>query len=173
MDKLKEYLDKSFISAILCDYHYQFYNKINYISMFPLVIGSSLLTILNSSTIEESIMKYINISVNGLNTFVIALTTNYKLNDRLTTYKNLYIKYQKLSHKIESCINKSTELNERIIDDIINEYDTLQNDNNFGYLSSYKKKIIDKYGKTHKMPNSLALDGDFVLTSASAVIINS
>ena len=166
MDKLKEYLDKSFISAILCDYHYQFYNKINYISMFPLVIGSSLLTILNSSTIEESIMKYINISVNGLNTFVIALTTNYKLNDRLTTYKNLYIKYQKLSHKIESCINKSTELNERIIDDIINEYDTLQNDNNFGYLSSYKKKIIDKYGKTHKMPNSLALDGDFVLTNA-------
>lgn len=166
MDKLKEYLDKSFISAILCDYHYQFYNKINYISMFPLVIGSSLLTILNSSTIDESIMKYINISVNGLNTFVIALTTNYKLNDRLTTYKNLYIKYQKLSHKIESCINKSTELNERIIDDIINEYDTLQNDNNFGYLSSYKKKIIDKYGKTHKMPNSLALDGDFVLTNA-------
>jgi hypothetical protein len=160
---LKDYLDKSFISAILCDYHYQFYNKINYISMFPLIIGSSLLTILNSSTIEESIMKYINISVNGLNTFVIALTTNYKLNDRLTTYKNLYIKYQKLSHKIESCINKSTELNERIIDDIINEYDTLQNDNNFGYLSSYKKKIIDKYGKTHKMPNSLALDGDLVM----------
>lgn len=172
MDKLKEYLDKSFISAILCDYHYQFYNKINYISMFPLVIGSSLLTILNSSTIDESIMKYINISINGLNTLIIALNTNYKLNDRLTTYKNLYIKYQKLSHKIESCINKSTdaEASAKIIDDIINEYDTLQNDNNFGYLSSYKKLIIDKYGKTHKMPNSLALDGDFIL--ASSVIIN-
>jgi hypothetical protein len=162
-DKLKEYLDKSFISAILCDYHYQFYNKINYISMFPLVIGSSLLTILNSSTIDESIMKYINISVNGLNTLVIALTTNYKLNDRLTTYKNLYIKYQKLSHKIESYINKSTEINDRIIDDIINEYDTLQTDNNFGFLQSYKKRIVDKYGKTRHLPNSLQLDGDLVI----------
>ena len=73
---LKAYLDKSFISAILCQYHYEFYNKINYISMFPLIIGSSVLTILNSSTIDESIMKYINISINGLNTLIIALTTN-------------------------------------------------------------------------------------------------
>jgi len=163
MDKLKEYLDKSFISAILCDYSYQFYNKINYISMFPLVIGSSLLTILNSSTIDESIMKYINITVNGTNTLIIALTTNYKLNDRLTTYKNLYIKYQKLSHKIESYLNKSTEINDKIIDEIINEYDALQNDNNFGYLSFYKKKVIDKYSKTRCMPNSLQLDGDLVI----------
>ena len=160
---LKQYLDKSFISAILCQYHYEYYNKINYISMFPLVIGSSVLTILNSSTIDESIMKYINISINGLNTLIIALTTNYKLNDRLTTYKNLYIKYQKISHKIESSINNSTEITDKILDDIINEYDTIGNDNNFGYLSYYKIKIIDKYGKTRSMPNSLALDGDLVI----------
>ncbi len=166
MDKkiitLNSYLDKSFISAILCDYHYQFYNKINYISMFPLIIGSSVLTVLNSSSIEESIMKYINISINGLNTLIIALTTNYKLNDRLTTYKNLYNKYQKLSHKIETTINNSSEITDKIIDDIINEYDNLQNDNNFGYMSSYKKKIIDKYGKTKTLPNSLQLDGDLI-----------
>jgi len=160
---LKAYLDKSFISAILCQYHYEYYNKINYISMFPLIIGSSVLTILNSSTIDESIMKYINISINGLNTLIIALTTNYKLNDRLTTYKNLYVKYQKISHKIESTINNSTEITDRILDDIINEYDMIGNDNQFAYLSSYKKKIVDKYGKTRSMPNSLALDGDIVL----------
>ncbi len=65
---LKDYLDKTFISAVLCQYHNEFYNKINYIAMFPLIIGSSILTVLNSSTIDESIMKYINISVNGLNT---------------------------------------------------------------------------------------------------------
>lgn len=167
MDKkiitLNNYLDKSFISAILCDYHYQFYNKINYISMFPLIIGSSILTILNSSTIEESIMKYINISINGLNTLIIALSTNYKLNDRLNTYKNLYNKYQKLSHKIEATINNSQEINDKIIDDIIVEFDNLQNDNNFGYLSSYKKKVIIKYGKSKQMPNSLQLESDLII----------
>jgi len=107
-------------------------------------------------------MKYINISINGLNTLIMALTTNYKVNDRLTTYKNLYTKYQKLSHKIESSINNSQDITDKMLDDIINEYDNLQNDNDFQYLSSYKKKVIEKYGKSHKMPNSLALDGDFV-----------
>jgi hypothetical protein len=131
--------------------------------MFPLVIGSSVLTILNSSTIDESIMKYINITVNGLNTLIIALTTNYKLNDRLTTYKNLYNKYQKISHKIESNINNSSEITDRILDDVISEYDAIGNDNDYGYLSSYKKKIVEKYGKTRSMPNSLALDGDLVI----------
>jgi len=160
---LKDYLDKSFISAILCQYHYEFYNKINMITMFPLIIGSSILTILNSSTIQEDIMKYINISINGLNTLVIALTTNYKLADRLTTYKTLYSKYQKLSHKIESNINNSSELTDKILDDIITEYDNIGNDNEYNFLSSYKKKIINKYASTHKMPNSLQLDGDLVM----------
>jgi hypothetical protein len=130
--------------------------------MFPLIIGSSILTVLNSSTIDESIMKYINISLNGLNTLVIALTTNYKLNDRLTTYKTLYNKYQKLSHKIEASINNSSEITDRILDDIITEFDNITNDNNYGYLSSYKKKIIKKYASSHKLPNSLQLDGDLV-----------
>jgi len=159
---LKDYLDKSFISAVLCQYHNEFYNKINYIAMFPLIIGSSILTVLNSSTIDESIMKFINISLNGLNTLVIALTTNYKLNDRLTTYKTLYNKYQKLSHKIEASINNSSEITDRILDDIITEFDNITNDNNYGYLSSYKKKIIKKYASSHKLPNSLQLDGDLV-----------
>ena len=131
---LKAYLDKSFISAILCQYHYEFYNKISYITLFPLVIGSSILTVLNTSNINDEILKYINIGVNGLNTIVIALTTNYKLNDRLTTYKNLYSKYQKLSHKIETNINNSSEITDRILDDIITEYDNLQNDNDYGFF---------------------------------------
>ena len=138
--------------------------------MMPLILGSSVLTVLNTSTIPEEVMKYINISINGLNTIVIALTTNYKLNDRLTTYKNLYNKYQKLSHKIETNINNSNEITDRILDDIINEFDNISNDNDYGYLSHYKKTIINKFGKTRVMPNSLQLEGDFAL--ASAVILN-
>ena len=109
--------------------------------------------------------KYINISVNGLNTVVIALLTNYRINDRLATYKNLYNKYQKLSHKIESNISNSNDITDKILDEIINEYDNISADNNYGYLSSYKKKVIDRYGKSRVMPNSLALDGDLVIVN--------
>ena len=161
--KLQSYLDKCFISAILCDYHYQWYNKISMIVMLPTIIGSAVLTCLNSSEIENNIIKWINISVNGTNTLIIALTTNYKLQDRITTYKNIYNKYQKLSHKIESTINNSADITDKILDEIINEYDVLQNDNDYGYISSYKKIIINKYGKSKQMPNSLQLDVDLII----------
>lgn len=160
--KLRSYLDKIFITAILCDYHYNFYSKISMFVMLPTILGSAILTCLNSSEIPNDVIKWINISVNGANTLIIALTTNYKLNDRLTTYKTLYNKYQKLSHRIESILNNSADITDKIIDEIINEYDTLQNDNDYGFLSKYKNKIIKKYGKTKQMPNSLQLDGDLV-----------
>ena len=163
--KLQSYLDKCWVSSVLCNYHYDFYNKISMIVMLPTIIGSAILTCLNSSEIPNDVIKWINISVNGANTLIIALTTNYKLQDRLTTYKTLYNKYQKLSHKIESTINNSNEITDKILDEIINEYDSLQNDNDYGYLSSYKKKIIEKYGKTKVMPNSLQLEGDLVISS--------
>lgn len=163
--KLNSYLDKCWISSILCDYHYQYYYKINMIVMAPTILGSAVLTCLNSSDIENNVIKWINISVNGLNTLIIAITTNYKLQDRITTYKTLYNKYQKLSHKIESVINNSSEINDKIIDEIINEYDALQNDNDYGYLTSYKKIIINKYGKIKSMPNSLQLDADLIISN--------
>jgi len=162
--KLKAYLDKCFISAILCDYHYQYYNKISMIALLPTVIGSAILTCLNSADIPNDVIKYINISINGANTLIIALTTNYRLNDRLTSYKTFYNKYQKLSHKIESTLNNvSNEITDTKLEEIINEYDNIQNDNNYGYLSSYKKIIIKKYGSTKSLPNSLALDSEIVI----------
>ena len=163
---LNAYIDKCFISAILCDYHYQFYYKINMIAMLPLIIGSSLLTVLNAATIREDIMKIINILINGLNTIVIALSTQYKINDRITTYKSLYNKYQKLSHKIESVINNSEDITDKTLDEIINEYDLIQNDNYYTYLHRYKSKIIKAYSGKKSMPNSLQLDSDLVLLNS-------
>jgi hypothetical protein len=51
--------------------------------MLPTILGSSLLTIMNSADIDNSKMKIINIALNGLNTLILAISTNYKLNDRI------------------------------------------------------------------------------------------
>lgn len=157
---LKKYLDMTYIHTILCQYHYEWYNKLNMIVMFPAIIGSGILTILNSSSINDEILKIINISINGFNTILITLSNQYKLNDRLNYYKNSYIKFNKLQHKIESFINNPETINDKSLDDIINEYDGYVNDSNYSYLSSYKKKIVENYGKSRQLPNSLALDLD-------------
>jgi len=168
---LQKYLDMSYINTILCQYHHDFYYKINMVVMFPAILGSCFLTILNSSSMAEDILKWFNISINGLNTIIITLSTQYKLNDRLSVYKNCNNKYNKLCHKIESIINNSNDITDKILDDIINEYDTITNDNPYGFLSSYKKKIINVFGGKRELPNSLKLDYE-TSTNASLVITN-
>lgn len=157
--KLKEYLDKSYINSVLAQYHYDFYYRLNLIAMLPLILGSSLLTILNSADIKDDVLKVINITINATNAIIMSLLNAYKIVERINCYKSLYNKYQTLSHKIE----KGTE----DLDSIINEYDAIQNDNNYSWLSYYKKKIIKIFGGKKTLPNSLALDYE---VSASFVV---
>jgi hypothetical protein len=165
---LKAYLDKSFISAILCNKHYEFYYNLNLLLMFPMVIGSSFLTILNSSSIEDDKLKIVNISINGTNTLMISVLTFLKISERISVFKNGYNKFNKLSHRIESLINKQPDnIN---IEEIINEYDKIQDDITYTYMGYYKKKVIKKYGKTKSMPNSLQLDQE--ITNSDLVITN-
>ena len=87
MDNLQLLLDKTYITTVLCDLSYNHYNFINNCIMLPTILGSSILTIMNSSEIDTNTMKIINITLNGLNTLILAISTNYKLNDRINNYK--------------------------------------------------------------------------------------
>ncbi len=70
--------------------------------MLHTILGSSILTISNSADIDNSKMKIINITLSGLNTVILAISTNYKLNDRINNYKSNRTKIIKLQHIIES-----------------------------------------------------------------------
>ena len=59
MDNLKLLLDKAYITNILCDLSYNYYNFINNCIMLPTILGSSILTIMNSSEIDVNKMKII------------------------------------------------------------------------------------------------------------------
>jgi hypothetical protein len=66
MEILKDYSDKCYITAILCELSYNFYSTIYNVSLLPTILGSSILTILNSSEINDGILKKINISIKDL-----------------------------------------------------------------------------------------------------------
>ena len=102
MDNLKLLLDKTYITNILCDLSYNYYNSINNCIMLPTILGFSVLTIMNSADIDINKMKIINITLNGLYTLILAISTNYKLNDRINNYKSNRTKIIKLQHIIES-----------------------------------------------------------------------
>jgi len=167
METLKVYGDKSYITTILCDLSYNYYSFIYNICLFPTIMGSSVLTILNSSMIDESVLKKLNIVVNGLNTIILALVNSYRLNDRINTFKNIKIKFNKLTHLIESITNKNSyggtdgEIDKAIIDNIINEYDKLFEDLTYQFPHHIKQKVIKKWGGVKTLPNSLEIENNY------------
>ncbi len=161
---LKEYRDRCYINSILAEASHTFYNTINNIIIFPTILGSSILTCLNSSNIETEQIKYINISINGIITIILAITTQYKLYDRINLFKSHQIKFTKLNHTIENYLNTDKNV---IIDDvniIVSKYDALCEELLFDYPPHIKNKVIKKFGNTNiTLPNSLALIADVVI----------
>lgn len=160
MDIINEYYDKTFISSLLCELSYGYYSFLYQMIIFPTILSSSVLTILNSSEIDKEIIKIINIVVNGINTILLAINSNFKLNDRFNHFKNMKIKFNALNHRIESDKNKKlNDVNYNInIDEIINTFDNLYNDLSYQFPSHIKNKVIKKYGNIKKLPNSLQLE---------------
>ena len=163
---LKEYRDRSFINSILCEATYIYYNTINNIILFPTILGSSVLTCLNSSNIDTDKIKYINIVINGVITIILAITTQYKIHDRINAFKTHQIKYTKLNHSIETILNtkKEDEITAEETSIMVNKYDIITEELNFSYPNHIKNKVIKKYEKSHiTLPNSLALDSSIII----------
>jgi hypothetical protein len=75
---INEYFDKSYITSILCELSYSYYSFLYQMLIFPTILSSSVLTVLNSSSIDENAVKIINITINGMNTVLLAINSNFK-----------------------------------------------------------------------------------------------
>jgi hypothetical protein len=123
--------------------------------MLPTILGSSILTIMNSSEIDVSKMKIINITLSGLNTLILAISTNYQLNERINSYKSNRTKIIKLQHIIESYMLKNDTITPEILEGFIHEYDKIYEDLIFSFPYHIKMKVISKYQGKKSLPNSL------------------
>jgi len=123
---------------------------------------------MNSSEIDVGKMKIINITLNGLNTLILAISTNYKLNDRINNYKSNRTKIIKLQHLIESYMLKNDTITPAILEGFINEYDKIYEDLTFSFPYHIKMKVIAKYQGKKSLPNSLSF---LATTDATADIV--
>ena len=65
---LETYRDRAFITSLVCGECCDFYSMIRSVINIPLIIGSSVLTILNSSEINKEDLKISNTSKNSSKT---------------------------------------------------------------------------------------------------------
>jgi hypothetical protein len=80
--------------------------------------------------------------------------------NRINSFNNSRIKFNKLNHLIESVVDKHTDkdIDKGIIENIINEYDTLFGDISYRFPNHIRQKVNKKFGGVKKLPNSLEID---------------
>jgi len=161
-EMLVAYRDKAYVSGILCDecYNYNAWRK-NIIGM-PLIFCSSIMTVFNSSSFDADTMKIPNIILNSLTTLILALIGNFKFVEKQNNFHSNGLKFNRLCHKIEDALtNDIDNIGSEKIRDFIDEYDVLNENLEYPYVSSIKDRIRSRYYGKKTLPNALNCTTEF------------
>jgi hypothetical protein len=106
--------------------------------------------------IDSNSMKYANIALNASTTTILSLIGNFKLAEKVTNFKNIEIKMNKLCHSIEDKLTNDLEnTNTENIRQIINEYDTLNEQLDYPFIGFIKNRVKRTYMGKKTLPNIL------------------
>lgn len=171
---LKKYKDKSLIMGILGKRSYDFFSTLQSFVNIPLILSSTTLAILNSASLTGEEMKIPNIVINSITGLTLALVNNFKINDKVSAFKNLGIKMTKLNNRIEEAtVNDLDNITSEKLSLFIKEYETLNETCDYSFPTSIKKKIYDRYkNKGLTLPNALIGFDDFSIKDLNANNIN-
>ena len=106
---LQNYRDRSYIMAQLSQESSNFYSILRTIINMPIIITSSIMTIINSSFEAEEV-KIPNIILNASTSLILALMHNLKMSEKIGHFRNLNLKYTKLLHIIEDKLINEFEI---------------------------------------------------------------
>lgn len=158
---LQQYRDKSYVSSVLFQEHADFFSMVKGIINFPLIIISATMGILNSN-FEPDSMKTPNIILNASTGLILSLISNFKLDIKTQTFHNLSVKMTRLLHGIEDRMTNDLEnTTPDHIRNFINEYDSLNENNEFSLISFIKTRIQKRYKGSRTLPNSLNCETPF------------
>ena len=157
------YRDKCYIMSILCSECSDHYSRINNFFKFPLIITNSIMVVFNSENIEN--IRIINIILNISTSLILSLIGNFKLDQRITNFTSKSIKFTKLCHHIEDLLyNSIDEITSENIRNIINDYDSINEQIEYPFVGYIKKRLIKKYENNRILPNCLNCISDIVIT---------
>ena len=141
---------------ILCDKSSNYYSLLKNIFNVPLILASSLMSILNSSQIEENKLKYINIIVNALTALILSLANNFKFQERATNFKTQGNKFNKLVHSIEdNLVNELNNITTDTLRNLITAYDNINENVDFDFPYHIKQDVRRFFLNQRVLPNIL------------------
>lgn len=176
IEVLKEYRDKAYVSAFLCQMTSEYYSRYKNILQIPLIISSAVMTVLNASDFDSNHMKYSNVVLNTCTALILSMSNNFKIPEKCAAFRSTSIKFVKLTHTIEDKILYNESVDREDVRDIIIAYDAIFEGLEYSFPDSIKKKVIKMYKGVRVLPNILNCEGDIVpihnneeITSSSIV----
>lgn len=153
---LDDYFDRAFIMAVLCNHTYAYYSRLKNLIQFPTILMTSILTILNSTDInntENYYLKVLNIIINAIVTFLISLSAAYRFSEKANQFRLYATKFTKLEHVIESKIKISPhEIDTNFINACMQQYDRLVEELDLNFPEHIKNKVREQYKTIKTLP---------------------
>jgi phosphoglycerate-specific signal transduction histidine kinase len=122
------------------------------------------MTVMNSmNESNNNEIKISNIVLNTWTSLILSLVGNFKLTDQATNFKQIEIKMNKLTHKIEDFLSidlESTKIED--IRSIFKEYDSLNEILDFPFPNFIKNRVKKIYKDKRTLPNALNCELSFV-----------
>lgn len=152
---LDDYNDRIFLMSLLCNQSAIHYNRLKTIFHFPLIITSSVMSIINSSFSYEKdakALRIINITNNMTTALLLAIINYLKINEKHQNFKSAYEKFHKLCSSIESRNISKDEITIEYVDSIIQNYDNICDNIDFDIPDYIKSRVKKEYATKKTLP---------------------
>lgn len=162
---LQDYRDKAYISNLLCELSCSYYSVVRQVINTPIILCSSIMTVLNSSSFSDNELRVANIVVNFCTTLLLSISINFKITEKISSFRTSGIKFIKLCHVIDDkLLHDDDEISKDVIKQMIVDYDAIYESLDYTFPSHIKKKLKIKYYGKKALPNILDCETVFIDT---------
>ena len=124
--------------------------------MIPLIIITSVLSIINASDFDSKQMKLPNVIINASVAMIMAMIQNFKLSEKESIFKQINSKMTRHCHLIEDMLNNSLQtLDSEDVSKVILEYDNIIDMNEFTFPNHIKRNVTSIYKGKRALPSVL------------------
>lgn len=168
---LDDHLDKCFVYSVLLNKSHIYYGRLRTVFKIPLIITSSVMSILNGNIENGTSLKIVNIIFNLLTAILLGLSATLKFDEKFQNFVSCEKKFLKLSSKIEQkLLNTDEVVLTEFVKSIINEYDLIVESLDYDIPASICKKVRVEYVGKKTLP--LIINGELKREEYRTPVLN-
>lgn len=152
---LDDHIDKCFVYSVLLNQSHNYYNKLKTLFKIPLILTSSVMSIVNSNIGGESdeVLKIVNITFNVLTAVILGLTATLKFEEKYQNHLSNEKKFLRLHSKIEEkLLHEDEVITHDFVKEIMTEYGNIVDGIDYDIPDFIAKRVREQYKTKKTLP---------------------